>query len=233
MHLHHSHTKKIIGLVLLLVVIGGGWYWYAHKVNDLEKRLNELQQAPLSSQPAGLPEQHQPLPSEQHTTLYNNATYHYQVAYPDNFQLKEYNKENAVIGTIDTVNGEENVNGKVNLTVITAKTAAEKKAKLEDFLFDRVKLLCDADGGGVSVRCPKKISLTSLAIPSGLPAYTLTLQREEHTVGPEASVLTDESVFLAVDISSGEQKTILVIYPVGDGTDELAKAIAQSTSRHE
>lgn len=232
MHFHKHHQGKVIGIVILVLVIGAGWYWYANKVNDLEKRLNDLQQTPLTPS-TETPDQHQPLPSNEHTALYTNAAHHYQIAYPENFQIKEYNAENTVIGNIETVNGEENVNGKVTMTVITANTTAEKKAKLEDFLFNRVKLLCDADGGGVSVRCPKKISLTTLPIPSGLPAYTLTLQREERTVGPEASVLTDESVFLAVDLGTADQKTVLVIYPVGDGTAELAKAVAQSVVRHE
>lgn len=221
-------------LVLIIVIILGSVYHYSI-VAELEKRITTIElnkapqaaQTPPATQPTPAPEQ---APSDQ-TVTYANTNYGYSLGYPANLQLKAYNPENATIGLISGSGDTETVDGKTAVRIISADNAAEKKSKLEDFIFQKVKLLCDADGGGVSVSCPKKLSLKPLALASGLNGYTLTLQKEEKSIGPEAFDTKGEAVFFVIDLSTANQRSILAVYPVGDGSVAQAQSVALTVKR--
>lgn len=229
---HRSHKRKmllsIIIIIFVILIIGGLWNWHLGKVHKLEDRIKELEKKPLDVSTPNIPDEHQPVPVSEQTKSYTNTTFNYTLDYPDNLQIKNYNNANATIGIINNSGSDEYIGGKVNMAVITAKTNADNKMTLEKFIFNNTKLLCDADGGGVSVSCPRQKDNKALALTSGLPAYTLTLEREEKTIGPEASTSKSEAVFFVVNLGTDQKKSILILYPVGDGTIELAKQVAQS-----
>lgn len=220
-------------LILIIVVILGGVYHYA-VVAELEKRITLLEtntpaQSPAASPvPATAPVAQ---PAAAASATYTNSNYGYSLEYPAALQLKAYNPENATIGLISGSGDTETVDGKTALRAVSADNAAEKKMKFDDFVFQKVKLLCDADGGGVSVSCPKKLSLKPLELASKLDGYALTLQKEEKSIGPEAFDTKSDAVFFVIDLSTANQRSILVVYPVGDGSVAAAQAVAASVRR--
>ncbi|QQS60448.1 hypothetical protein IPN41_00500 [Candidatus Falkowbacteria bacterium] len=229
---HHSHKQKplIIAIISIffILVVAGSLNWHFSKVRKLEDRIKELEKIPLDISSLEIPEEHQPVSVNGETKSYTNSNYNYTLDYPTNLQIKNYNETNATIGIIGKSGDEEFVNGKVSLVIASSSTATKKTTPIEEFIFNSTKLLCDADGGGVSVSCPKQNNIQPLQTTSGLPAYTLTLTREEKTFGPEASTVSTEATFFIVDLSNEKNQTILIVYPVGDGTTELAKKITES-----
>lgn len=232
---HRSHKQRplfiTIIIVFIVLIVGGLLNWHFSKVRKLEDRIKELEKKPLDISSLKIPEQHQPISVNGETKSYTNSTYNYTLEYPTNLQIKNYNDTNSTIGIIGKSGDEEFVNGKVNLMVVSGVTTADKTIALEKFIFNSTKLLCDADGGGVTVSCPKQKNIQPLQTASGLPAYTLTLTRQEKTFGPEASTISTEAIFFVVDLSTDKNRSILIIYPVGDGTTELAKKLAESVRR--
>ncbi len=232
---HRSHKQKTLFITIIIVfivlIVGALLNWHFSKVKKLEDKIRELEKKPLDISSLEIPEQHQPISINGETKSYSNSAYNYSLEYPANLEIKNYNDTNSTIGIIGKSGAEEFINGKVNLIVTSSTTAAEKNMALEKFIFNSTKLLCDADGGGVSVSCPKQKNIQPLQTTSGISAYTLTLTREEKTLGPEASTMTTEAVFFVVDLSTEKNRSILIIYPVGDGTIELAKKITESVKR--
>lgn len=224
---HRSHRRHLIFIGLGIVLIATGLYYYNQKINLLQRKINELQTQLLKTASTSTVS----TTTDQATESYNNTTYHYRLLYPKNFNLKIYSEERAMITDRDVKGNEESDNGKVNIIVVESKTTAEKKMILEDFIFNTTKNVCNTEGGGIVVTCPRKKNLTPLIIPSGLTTYALTLERQEKTFGPEASTLIDEATFFAIDLSTEKQQAILIIYPIGDGTVELAKKITETISR--
>lgn len=233
MSLHHSHNKpfsSVLPLTLVFIVIlGAGLYWHFSEVSRLEKQISQFGREESPSVPSDTSNENPPLPNDAETKSYSNETYDYTLRYPSHLNLTTYTAAKSVIGSGNLSQGEV-ANDQVTITVLEAKTTAEKKLSVQDFIESRVKLLCDANGGGVSVTCPKQKSLEPLTLASGLSAYTLTLERQEKTIGPEASVVTDETVFFVTDISGDSETKLLVIYPIGEGTPELARTIIETVS---
>lgn len=232
---HRSHKTKhlliVILSVLFLLIVGVAWNWHFSKIRQLEDRIKELEKSPISISTSDIPESHETIPlNEQHNSFTNSAN-NFSFEYPQDLQLKNYNDTNLTVGNISTSNGEEYIAGKTNLTVISESSADDKKMSLEQFIFNKTKILCDADGGGVSVSCPTQKELKQISTVSSLPSYALLLEREEKTFGPEASNNKSEATFFIVDLSNNNTKKILVIYPVGDGSIELAKQITESVQR--
>ncbi len=232
-HLLHRRHHLAWALVLVVVLVLGSIYHYSVTAR-LEKRIAALENAtpPVSTpSPEKTPTTQPEAPVASADDNYTNTNFGYSLTYPASLQLKVYNPENASIGLISGSGDTETVDGKVALRAISAANAAEKKMGMDDFIFQKVKLLCDADGGGVSVSCPKKLSSKPLALTSGLSAYTLTLQKEEKAIGPEAFNTKSEAVFFVVDLSTANQRAILVIHPIGDGTVEQSRAVALTVKR--
>ncbi len=232
-HRQHPARPWAITTLILLILLVLGAVRHIQVVNKFHQEIKTLKANPSAAAPATPVTQTPPATDEPdpETTAYANTRYNYQLAYPKNYQIKEYQPDRATIGLITGGGEDELVNGKVELAVMTPNTGAEAKLKLKDFMFNRIKLLCDADGGGVSVTCPSQKNLKSLTIASGLPAYALTLAKEERTFGPEASVIKDEAVFFVVDLSANNKRTILVIHAVGDGTAAQAEAVMKSVKQ--
>jgi cytoskeletal protein RodZ len=232
---HHTHKRKILLSVIITVsvilIFGGLWKWHVSEIHQLEDKIKDLEKKPLDISSSETPDQHQPVSLNGETKSYTNSTYDYTLEYPVNLQIKNYNDTNSTIGVISQSGNEEYVNGKVSISVESGKTSSENSMTLEKFIFSKAKLLCDADGGGVSVSCPKQKNIQKLETTSGLSAYTLTLLREEKTIGPEASTSTSESIFYIVDLSTDKARSILILYPVGDGSIELTKQVAESVQR--
>lgn len=234
MSFHHRRHHLAWALVLVVVIVLGAVYHYSVTAR-LEERITALESAqpapsvPSAGNNAATPQPETPaMPAE---SSYTNSNFGYSLSYPANLQLKAYNPENATIGLISGSGDTETVDGKTGIRAVSSSGGAEKKMKLEDFIFQKVKLLCDADGAGVSVSCPKKLSLVPLTLDSQLPAYTLTLQKEEKATGPEAFNTKSEAVFFVVDLSTANQRAILIIYPVGDGSVEQSRAVTLTVKR--
>jgi hypothetical protein len=232
---HRSHKTRhlLIAIIsiLALLIFGLVWNWHFSKVRHLENRIKELEKSPISISTPEIPETHQTIPVDEQNISFTNDVYNFSFDYPSNLQVKNYNSTNLTIGNINESNGEEYIIGKTNLAIISESSSGDKKMDLEKFIFNKTKLLCDADGGGVSVSCPTQKELKKLSVTSALPTYALVLEREERTLGPEASTNKSEATFFVVDLSDTNDKVILVVYPVGDGSVALAKQISESVRR--
>lgn len=229
---HHRHHATW-ALVLIIVVVLGSIYHFS-VVSKLEKRISDLEsvkQSAASAQPAGQPSNNETAAPAPELNTYENTSFGYSLLYPKNLDLKEYNARYATIGHVSGSGDSEVVDGKTGLTAFLADNAADKKLKLDDYIFQRVKSLCDADGAGISTSCPKRLSQKPLKLESELPAYILTLEKEEKAMGPEAFNNKSDAVFFVVDLSTSAKRALLVIYPVGDGTVEAARTIAESVKR--
>lgn len=232
MFFHRSRNLKplftVIIVVFIILIIGGSLNWHFSKIKKLEDKIKELEKIPLDISSLEIPEEHQPISINGETKSFTNSKYNFTLDYPINLQIKNYNEENSTIGIIGKSGNEEFVNGKVSFVIASSSITTKKTTPIEKFIFNSTKLLCDADGGGVSVSCPKQNNIQPLQTTSGLSAYTLTLTRQEKTFGPEASTVSTEATFFIVDLSNEKNQTILIVYPVGDGTTELAKKITES-----
>lgn len=224
---HPKPSSSFLPLFLVFVIIlGAGLYWHFSEISRLEKRVEELEQGSTSPETSIATN---PTQETNEATTYTNEEHQYTLRYPSYLNLTAYTSEKAVLG-IGTSSQTGPNNDQITVTVLEAKTNAEKKLSINDFIEKRVRLLCDASGGGVSVTCPQQKSLEPLSLASGLSAYTVTLEREEKTIGPEASVVTDEVVFFVINISGENETKLLVIYPIGEGTSRLAQTIAETVS---
>lgn len=218
-------------IAVLIIVIGIGFYWHNTEINRLQQKIQTLEGNNSLKTPT--PNQPEVQPSNNLSNIYNNPTYKYELHYPDNFDFTAYTTEHLIIGVSNPFNQDESLNAKVEAKILIAKTSAETNSNLESFVNQQAQNLCETSGGGVSITCPRQKSLTPLILPSGLTAYALTLERQEKILGPEASILTDEAVYFFVDLSNNQQRTILALYPVNDGTVEVARSIAETVSHIE
>ncbi len=232
-HFFHHRSRMLTLGIIIIIILGALAIYQRIVITALSKELHEMRsKSPAAVTPAtpGSPIS-TPAEATKDVAIFSNATYNFSLAYPKQYQIKEYNATTATIGYITGSGDLENVAGKTNVIVVPAKNAADSSSKLQDFIFKNVKLLCDADGGGVSLSCPRQKNLTPMKLASGLAGYVLTLEQEEKTIGPEASITKTEAVFFITDISSNNKRAILVTYPVGDGTIELARQVAETIKR--
>lgn len=233
LHFFHHRSRLLTVAAIIIIILGALAIYQRVIITALSKELHEMRSKSATAVPAAAPETPVTTPAETTKSLANfsNATYNFSLAYPKQYQIKEYNSTTATIGYITGSGDLENIDGKTNVIVVPAKSTADSSSKLQDFIFKNVKLLCDADGGGVSLSCPRQKSLTPMKLASGLPGYVLTLEQEEKTIGPEASITKTEAVFFITDISTNNKRAILVTYPVGDGGIELARQVAETIKR--
>ncbi|HRH33256.1 MAG TPA: hypothetical protein PK720_03930 [bacterium] len=234
---HHSRQNKII-IPLIIIAIAALLFGiiinhYQTTIQKLELRITELEKN--SSQPnnPGDNKSNNPNPEDSDSRVsYANSKYHYNLRYPANLEIKVVNDKRAFVGVIDTSTEDEYVAGKVQFLILEDKEISNLKSKFEETSFNSIKKLCDADGSGASISCPRKKSFAPLTITSGLSAYTLTLEQDTKTFVPTEVVTSDERQFYIVDLSLKNTSTILVIYAIGDGTNELAKQIAESVTNN-
>lgn len=230
-HRNHPARPWAIATSLLFILLGLGIWQHVSVVRMFQDKIQNLEEqntapATPSTQTPATPE----TKPNDNGAVYTNNQYAYTVRYPAEYQVKVYNDENATIGTISGSGLDEVVRGKIDLNIATATTNGERTQKLEDFIFAKTKLRCDADGGGASITCPKKKSLTPLTLDSGLTAYTLTLEEATTTFVPTRSTVSDDRVMYIVDLSNSTRRTILIIEAVADGTDTMAETIARSAA---
>ncbi len=232
MRVHHHAEQKNIFLPIIITIIFLAFLGiivnkYQTKIKQLEQKITELeQQTNNSTSPNQNTEE-----SVTQTSVYENSQYHYSLQYPSNLEIKTINGEVANIGLLDPSISSDYMAGKTSLHIRQGKKTNNIQDNVEEIVFNLVKPLCDADGRGASISCPRKKDFQSLVLPSGLPAYTLTLEQDTRTVVPEVSVITDEKIFYVIDLTTDNIPTFLTIYPIGDGTDQLAKQIALTTTK--
>lgn len=234
---HHSRQNKmVIPLVIIALVsllFGIMVNHYQTTIEKLELRIVELEKnSSLSNNPNNSQSNNSNPQQNDSSVSYANSTYHYTLRYPANLKIKVVSDKNAFVGVIDTSTEDEYVAGKVQFLIVEGPEISNLKSKLEETSFNSIKKLCDADGAGASISCPRKKSFTPLTIASGLPAYTLTLEQDTKTFVPTEVTTTDDRQFYIVDLSSDTTPTLLVIYAVGDGTNELAKQITESVIKN-
>ena len=229
MIVHHHQQKNIIPIIItliFLVILGITITTYQGKIKQLEQKITTLEQQNNSTSP----DQATGEPLDQ-TTSYKNSQYNYSLQYPSNLQIQTINGEVSNIGLLDSSISSDYIAGKTSLHIRQGKKMNNSKDTIEETVFNLVKPLCDADGRGASISCPRKKDFQPLILPSGLPAYTLTLEQDTRTVVPEVSVITDVKIFYVIDLSTNNIPTFLTIYPIGDGTNQLAEQIAMTVSK--
>lgn len=223
---HHSQQNNYFPLIIItiifLAILGIIVTKYQTQVKELEQKISQLEQ-----------QMHNLTNSEQNTTeslaqttIYENSQYNFNLQYPRNLQIQTINAEVSNIGLLDPTISSDYIAGKTRLHIRQGNKTNNLKDDIEEIVFNLVKPLCDADGRGASISCPRKKDFQPLTLPSGLSAYILTLEQDTRTVVPEESVITDEKIFYIIDLSTDNIPTFLTIYPIGDGTDQLAKQIA-------
>lgn len=222
--------RRFTGFFIGLIIIGLGLYWHFSEITKLQQQIQTLENQNKFSEYPAPANQTPAFPLDGKIKVYNNKTHNFNLNYPEYFDITTYNSDNAIIGIGNPSNSAEPVNGKISLKVFTTTTNLDKTEQLKDFIENKATNLCTTSGGGISVTCPKVKNFASFTLTSGLTGYSLVLEREEKTIGPEASIITDESVFFIVDLSTEKEKVILVIYPIGDGTPELARSIAETVT---
>ncbi len=235
--MHHSSNNrglKVTIVILVLLLAAGIWY-HEDTLGRAESRLRDAsaELARVNGDSAPVPET--PTPStgtaEPDTTelaSYTSKAYNFSVMYPAAYEFKVYNDKNMTIGNVTGSGIEEIVDGKVDLSIATADTTEESRSGIEDFIFNKAKLLCDADGRGAHISCPRQKSIEPLKLASGLSAYTLTLEEETEITGPEASLTKQDRRMYVVDLGKNSKRKILIIKAVGDGTDQMAEKVALS-----
>lgn len=150
---------------------------------------------------------------------YTNQTYNYSFAYPAQYDLKS-----------DSDRGQYLVDQATFSVILPEKEDAN--ISFADFMFKRVKLLCDADGVTASITCSKYATQPeAFKTSSGLNAYKLTfVEQTTKYSGGKSTVSTKNKTIYVVDLGSAKQKLALAIVPLNENL-ALVKDIVLSVSK--
>lgn len=168
--------------------------------------------------------------------IYRNDTYGYSFAYPRNGQLEAYTPQ--VIALASTTPQESSTVAEVS--VIEASEGVSY-TNFEDFLYERTRLMCAADGPEVSISCTTVQQEQRFENSAGISGVVYYLE-EIHTSLRDNSISSTsvEGPFFAFDLSTTvprQQFLALVIHPpiplTPDAVDnELLRTIANSVELH-
>lgn len=150
---------------------------------------------------------------------YTNQTYKYSFEYPKQYNLKVNSDLSQYIVDRDYVS-------------VIVGNKADETVSFSDFMFNKVKLICDADGKTASISCPKYASEpTSFKTTTGLTAYKLVFVKQTITINPSKTTNTNKTVYAVNLNGSSKNKLLLIVEPV-DSDLTLAKNIALSVIKY-
>lgn len=156
---------------------------------------------------------------------YTNPVYKYSFDYPSQYELRA-----------DSTRGQYLVD-QTSTSVVFAEDEDDNLSFL-DFMFKRVKLLCDADGVGASITCPKYAkNPVAFKTSSGLNAYTLVFVEEttKTEAGKNPIVTKRNKTVYAVDLgvgpalAGGTTRIILAVSPINlDAAKDLTLSVKKT-----
>jgi len=156
---------------------------------------------------------------------YTNPVYKYSFDYPAKYTLR-----------VGSDRGQYLVD-QASTSVVFAEPE-DADLSFADFMFKRVKLLCDADGVGGSVTCPKYAkNPVAFKTTSGLTAYTLVFVEQSTEIdknGKDISVANRDKTIYAIDLgvgpalTGGKTRIILAVLPINL---EVAKNLTLSVKK--
>jgi len=141
---------------------------------------------------------------------YTNTTYGYTFRLPEPYEVMEYTPENISVGTPVGEGFESEVD-------VAYMESGEEGAyeNFEEFLFERTRLLCAADGPDESLDCTRIARIRTLETSDGESGYELMLEltRRTHSTG-EMATSTYGPLF-AFDVSERDPESAyaaIVVY---------------------
>lgn len=165
---------------------------------------------------------------------YTSAVYSFTVEYPDSFDLREYIPEFVAIGRAEG----EGFRAAVELSVEMGETeGADADTSFEQFVIERARVSCAADGPGMSLQCGDVIQRQPFSTRSGEPGIAFHL--EHLTTRPGTAEVLDRDTrgpFFALALSPADREAehaVLIIRPAVTLSPEqvdgaLIRAIAES-----
>jgi hypothetical protein len=160
---------------------------------------------------------------------YQNTQYGYSFAYPSNLQIKEYTPEIVAIGLPTSDDGFTTV---TQVDVSTTETGA---ASFEEYVFERSKTLCAADGPNESLSCDTLIRNIPFSTDSGLTGDELYLQLVKKTLSTGTTSTTEFGPIYALDIGANAPNSsyaALLIYQPLSGYLDTKDADAVTEVAH-
>jgi len=182
--------KAILGIVVVIAVVIV-LYLFAPQIFPWNR-----------TQALNVPENH---------LAYRSAAYGFSFAYPEEYEALEYTEENVAIGR-STPQGFDAL---VEVRLMQS-TDGVTYTNYEDFLYERARLACAADGPNESISCTTVQREEAFENESGLTG-TLFYLEEVHTNLTDNSITTSvEGPFLAFNLSANapeDQFMALIIHP--------------------
>ncbi len=159
---------------------------------------------------------------------YKNSVNNFELTYPADLDVKEYNDDMATIGVVS----DDAVDGKADIRVITAQ--GEAGQTMQDAVADQLKNLCAADGPESSLSCTTTLSTEPFATDSGDEGFILMLNGELKHIksGTVESVPHGPYYVLPLATSATISKVLVIMPPLNRSSAEadgdLIHAIARS-----
>jgi hypothetical protein len=159
---------------------------------------------------------------------YKNSVNNFELTYPSDLDIKEYDDDMATIGVVS----KDAVDGKADIRVITAQ--GEAGQTMEDAVADQLKNLCAADGPESSLSCTTTLSTEPFATEAGDEGFILMLNGELKQIksGTVESVPHGPYYVLPLATSATISKVLVIMPPLNrsaaEADGDLIQAIARS-----
>ncbi len=160
---------------------------------------------------------------------YQNSLYGYELMYPSNLDVKEYNDDNVVFGIVSG----DSVDGYAEVRIVTAQ--GEAGQTMQDAVADQLKNLCAADGPSASFSCTDTISAEPFVTANAEQGYVLMLKGElvEFASSSTPETVTMGPYFVIPLLSSATISKVVVVMPplnqsASQADETLIRAMAES-----
>jgi len=160
---------------------------------------------------------------------YTSETYGYSFVYPDSLDVQEYTPEHVALGRRQVEDGFDAV---VEAGVFTAD--GDSAVAFDDFVVDRARTLCAADGPRTSMRCTDVEQRTPFTTATGLTGEVFYLKHETVDIASGAiDSVSGRGPFFVFQLSANAPAAALIIRPPtnlapDDVDSELVRQIANS-----
>lgn len=175
-----------------------------------------------------------PPPAPLPEARYESAAYRFSFEYPEELSAYEYFPESVAVGTENEAGGFDSV---ADATVAFTDGEGEGYERYEDFVLDRARAFCAADGPGVSIECDEAVTAEPFTADSGAIGTKLMLRlltRSIHEGTTATSTFGPVYAFPLATSSSASEYAALIIHrplPVvlaglgADVADEMALSL--------
>jgi hypothetical protein len=180
----------------------------------------------------GCPPTLEPEPAELALEEYHNVAYGYTVRFPDTLQVHVYAAEHLVLGSaLNDV-----FDASVQLGRTPARPDEPRPASCEAFAEQQARLLCAADGPGMTARCTDVIARSRFRTNEGLEGVVFRLRHEVVSL-PDYELIEESSrgPFHALDLSQQVPNawfaTLLVHPPMIVPPDRVDEQLLRDVAR--